>query len=452
MITITDSGNPPAPMTMTYPIVISNPPPPVVNTPVLPGATVNQPFTFTFTASSGLAPYSNWKESGTLPTGIAPLTTAGVLAGTPTMTGPFPISLTVQDADGQVSAAQDFTLQVYTHGFKTTGAMAAARTQHTATLLGDGTVLVAGGYQGATAEIYNPATGTFALAKGSLSAERFGHTATLLADGKVLIAGGTDFLTNQPVVTAELYDPATGMFTPTAHNMNVARSNHTATVIAGGKVLLAGGFNGSADVASAETYDPATDTFTATTGSMSAVRAFHTATLLNNGKVLITGSDNPTGPTLATAEVFDPGAGSFSSTGSMAAARKNHTATLLTTGPNSGKVMVGGGFNDTAILSAAELYDPGTGTFTATGSMAVQRYDHTATLRSDGSVLMVGGVGTTAAVELYDPASGTFAGTGGLQTARFNHTATLLKDGTALVTGGNASAEGTVLATAELYQ
>src|SRR4029077_11544559 len=132
------------------------------------------------------------------------------------------ISLTVQDADGQVSAAQDFTLQVYAHGFKTTGSMASGRFQHTATLLGDGTVLVAGGYQGSTAEIYNPATGTFTLTKGNLSVERFGHSATLLANGKVLITGGTDFVSGQPVATAELFDPATGLFTPTAHNMNVA--------------------------------------------------------------------------------------------------------------------------------------------------------------------------------------------------------------------------------------
>jgi len=457
MITVTDSGNPPAPVTMTYPIVISNPPPPVVFPSLLPGATVNQPFTFTFGVESGtgLAPYSNWKESGTLPAGIAPLSAAGVLAGTPTMTGAFPIALTVQDSDGQVSAAQDFTLQVYAHGFKTTGSMATGRTLHTATLLGDGTVLVVGGYPGATTEIYNPASGTFTLTKGKLSVDLFRQTATLLANGKVLIAGGTDFLTGQPVATAELYDPATGLFTPTAHNMTVPRSNHTATAIAGGKVLLAGGFNGSADVATAETYDPATDSFTATTGPMSSPRAYHTATLLTNGKVLIAGSDDPTGPTLATAELFDPGTGSFSSTGSMAAERQNHTATLLTTGPNSGKVLIAGGAdNISGAKATAELYDSGTGTFTATGSMAVQRYYHTATLLSDGTVLMVGGLNTNTVVELYDPTTGTFGGTGELQAWRYLQTATLLKDGsTVLVTGGNGNAgPGTAIATAELYQ
>jgi len=219
-------------------------------------------------------------------------------------------------------------------------------------------------------------------------------------------------------------------------------------------VLLAGGFNGSADVASAEIYDPGTDTFAPTTGSMASPRAFHTATLLTNGKVLIAGSDNPTGATLATAEVFDPGTGSFSSTGSMAAARKNHTAVLLTTGPNSGKVLVAGGINESAILSAAELYDPGAGTFAATGSMALARYDHTATVLGDGTVLTVGGVGSNATVDLYDPVGGTFGATGGLQIPRYSHQATLLKDGsTVLVTGGvPIPGPAPTAATAELYQ
>jgi galactose oxidase-like protein len=135
----------------------------------------------------------------------------------------------------------------------------------------------------------------------------------------------------------------------------------------------------------------------------------------------------------------------------MTVARANQTATLLTTGATSGQVLIAGGNN----ISSSELYDPTTGSFSATGSMTTARGYHIATLLGDGTVLMVGGFDANnnilAAAELYNPASGTFTGTGGLQTPRAYDTATLLKDGTTvLVTGGTAG--GVTLATAEEYQ
>ena len=443
MVTLNDSGLPPTPMTATYSIVISNPPPPVISsTPLLPGATMNQPFSFTFTATGGLPPYQNWKETGTLPAGIAPITTGGVLAGTPTMTGSFPISITVEDSLGQISALQGFNLQVYQHGFNSTGAMGTARTNHTATLLKDGTVLVAGGVSFSSAEKYDPGTRKFTPTAGSMSVARYSHTATLLASGKVLITGGGG-LNNDPVLaTAELFDPSTGTFTLTTGNMSVARTGHNATLLSDGKVLITGGGSTTADL-----FDPSTGKFTPTTGKLVTARANDTATLLANGKVLIAGGFDTAG--LATAELYDPATESFSATGSMAVARAGPTATLLNTGANTGKVLVAGGSG----LASAELYDPVLGTFSATGSMGVARFEHTATLLTDGTVLVVGGSDARsnilAAAELY-ATSGTFTGTGGLQSARESHTATLLKDGTVLVTGGvNTSG---ILATAELYQ
>ncbi len=449
MVTLSDSGMPPAPKTVLYPITINNPPPPVVNTaPAFPGATVNQPFSYTFSATAGLPPYQNWTEKGALAPGMTPLTSTGVLSGTPTMTGTFPITVTVDDSVNQLSAAQAFNLVVYEHGFKADGSMTTVRYRHTATLLKDGTVLLAGAPGLNTAEKYDPGTGKFTAITGKMSIDRDGHTATLLNTGKVLITGGTDvYNNNAALTTADLFDPSTGMFTAISSQMSVARTGHNATLLADGKVLITGG-----NTLVAEIFDPVTSIFTPTTGKMVTARTEDTATLLPNGKVLITGGLAANGA-LATTELYDPTAQTFSATGSMAVVRNFHTATLLTTGPNAGKVLVAGGNSKNAV---AELYDPAIGSFSTTGTMLSTRQRHTATLLSDGTVLVAGGsefdsnVDILAAAELFDPNTGTFAGTGGLLTPRIVHTATLLKDGTVLVTGG-LNDVGT-LATAELYQ
>jgi hypothetical protein len=446
MVTLSDAGLPPAPKTVLYPITINNPPPPVVSTsPAFPGATVNQPFSYTFTATAGLPPYQNWTEKGALPPGILPLTSAGVLSGTPTMTGSFPITVTVDDSLSQLSAAQPFSLQVYQHGFKADGSMANARASHTATLLPDGTVLLTGGAGLASAEKYNPGTAKFMPTTGSMNVARDGQTATLLKTGKILITGGTNG--TAALATAEVFDPATGIFTPTVGSMSVARTGHNATLLNDGKVLITGG-----NTLTAELFDPSTGMFTPTTGKMATARSEDTATLLTNGRVLITGGLGGN-TALATAELYDPTTESFSATGSMATARNYHTATLLTAGPNTGKVLLAGGNTNNAV---AELYDPAIGSFSTTGAMLSTRQRHTATLLSDGTVLFAGGseldanVDILTAAELFDPNSGTFAGTGGMLTPRIVHTATLLKDGTVLVTGGLNGP--TPLATAELYQ
>ncbi len=450
LVTLSDSGMPPAPFNATYQIVINNPPLPVVSTtPAFPGATVNQPFSYTFSATAGLPPYQNWTEKGALPPGMTPLTSAGVLSGTPTMTGAFPITITVDDSLSQLSAAQAFNLVVYQHGFKADGSMTTARYHHTATLLKDGTVLLAGAPGLNTAETYDPATGKFTPITGKMNIDRDGHTATLLSTGKVLITGGTDvYNNNAALATAEVFDPSTGTFTPTTNNMSLARTGHNATLLADGKVLITGG-----NTLIAELFDPTTGTFTPTTGKMLTARTEDTATLLPNGKLLITGG-LAANAALATAEAYDPATENFSATtGTMTVARNFHTATLLTTGSNSGKVLIAGGNSKNAV---AELYDPAIGTFSTIGTMLSTRQRHTATLLSDGTVLFAGGsefdanVDILGAVEIFDPNTDTFTGTGGLLTPRIVHTATLLKDGTVLVTGG-LNAAGT-LATTELYQ
>jgi WD40 repeat protein len=330
-------------------------------------------------------------------------------------------------------------------GFEETGSMAQARAYHTATLLPNGKVLVAG----QSAELYDPATGTWATT-GSLSNSRSYHTATLLPNGKVLVAGGLAGFNG--LASAELYDPATGLWTPTG-SLTIRRRLHTATLLPNGQVLVAGGFVdepftiiGGYTTPSAELYDPTSGTWT-TTGSLAQQRHQHTATLLPKGKVLVAAGDGhfSGGGVQASAEIYDPASGTWTSTGNLNTRRRLHTATLL---PN-GKVLVAGGY-DNNLLASAELYDSASETWSPTGSLGTARINHTATLLQGGKVLAAGGSGGRgASAELYDPPNGTWMTTGSLVTGRRDHTATLLSDGNVLVAGGRNGDNS--LASAELY-
>ena len=356
-------------------------------------------------------------------------------------------------------------------GFSPTASLAAARLQQTANLLSTGRVLIAGGgapEDAAKAELYDPATGTFSPT-GSMTTGRYGATATVLSTGRVLIVGGWSEDPNVPVLaSAELYDPASGAFAPVG-SMATPRAGHSATLLSDGRVLITGGQiendNVFSALATAELYDPTTGRFSPT-GSMTVPRFNHTATLLPNGHVLIAGGGGPAGiggspslvsaPGLASAESYDPATGTFTATGSMAGARFWQTATLL----SNGHVLITGGGDRTGPLASAELYDPATATFAATGSMAAARYLQTSTQLASGLVLVAGGyadgVGSLASAELYDPATATFRPAGSMSDTRVEHTATLLNDGRVLIVAGGSTDESLDdaprLATAELYQ
>jgi N-acetylneuraminic acid mutarotase len=341
-----------------------------------------------------------------------------------------------------------------------TGGLLKARANHSATLLADGKVLVAGGggdgLSGilATAELYDPATGSWTAA-GNMNEMRILHTATLLANGKVLVAGGADVISETSVnalATAELYDPATGSWTATG-SMIEARARHTATLLADGRVLVAGGTGsnaGSDSLATAELYDPATETWTVT-GTMLEARTQQTATLLPDGRVLVAGGNSSSGPQLASAELYDPGTGSWTATGKMVSDRAGHTATLLL----DGRVLVLGGSSAPPTpgpTATAELYDPRTRSWTATANMNGEHVGGTATLLGDGKVLVAGGgsSGGSGGEELYDPGTGSWTATASMLEGRTNHTATLLDDGSVLVVGGSAPTG--LLATVELFK
>ena len=379
----------------------------------------------------------------------------------PSTQGTFHVVATsVADPAKSASAA----VTVVQSGFFATGSMTTPRFAHTATLLNTGKALIAGGiasyryFQRAgvtvciavptnNVDIFDPAMGTFA-ATGPMMGSRFYHTATLLQDGKVLVAGGTVDTNSNVPQAAEIFDPATATFTATGI-MVVVRELHAATLLPNGKVLFTGGLGAGA---SAEVFDPAMGTFAAT-GSMMEPRFSHTATLLQTGKVLIVGGGDSFGTAVFTAELYDPAAGTFGPTGSMGAARKSHTATLL---PN-GSVLIAGGFDrNGAALSSAEIYNPVTGVFAPTGSMDTAHFQHTATLLPSGKVLIAGGGNFVA--ELFDPGTGTFSLTGSMLMSRMLHTATLLPNGEVVVTGTqtpvhifNFVCRGGADASAELY-
>jgi hypothetical protein len=328
----------------------------------------------------------------------------------------------------------------------------------TATLLADGRVLIAGGFATgqvalASAEIYDPRTDTFSPT-GSLATPRAQHTATLLADGRVLVAGGSDGSTS--LASAELYDPRTGRFSATGP-MTEGRAFHRATLLADGRVLVTGGDGTVGPLASAEIYDPKTGKFTPT-GSMADASSLHTATLLSDGRVLIAGGgDQTSGLCYVTAEIYDPQTGKFTRTGALTTTRCGHSAALL----NDGLVLLTAGTSNwegSGFQSSAEIYDPKTGKFTQTGSMAVAPGMATATLLADGRVLIAGGNQvldqSLASAEIYDPQTGTFSATGSMATARTFHTATRLSDGRVLVTGGDSdgwNTAGPFLPSAEIY-
>ncbi len=342
-------------------------------------------------------------------------------------------------------------------GWSPTGSMAYPREVPASVLLPSGKVFIVGSCSSCAAELYDPATGTFTPV-GPFSDSQGYATATLLQDGRVLIAGGA----NTPSA-AEIYDPVAGSFSALPPMLQPHNVGFTTTLLDDGRVLIVGGNNPIVGMPNlgAELFVPATGTFAAA-GAMSQNRSVHTATLLHDGRVLVADGDRQDGTGqgfLNSAEIFDPSTASFTPTGSTFTPRINAYAVALP----GGKVLVAGG-DAGGSPPTAELFDPANGTFALTGApVAGSRFGADATLLSNGQVLISGGqilsprggvAPTTALSELYIPASASFTSAGNMTVPRQNHASTLLLDGRVLVVGGynNAGNNGGIeYSSAELY-
>jgi hypothetical protein len=356
----------------------------------------------------------------------------------------------------------------------TASPMGSARDRHTATLLPNGDVLVAGGGATDVGETWSPATGVW-TPTGSLGTNRFSHTSNVLIDGGVIVIGGNNPANGAAIATTEFYNATTRLFS--AGPSTAARASHTSTMLPDGTLLVAGGAASTCSVSSTCVQISVDGGFSPLSGTN---RSFHAATLLPSGKVLITGgvvassvvgtadlvshrtpvwSAGPplqiartghtattlangdvlvAGGSTASAERLFLGAGAWVSTPPMSVARSLHTATLL----NDGRVLVTGG-------STAELYDPESGAWGPAASLAPSRNTQSAMVLASGRVLVVSLVaGNNAVSDVYDPATNTWAQTTGLPAvARSKPTLSLLNDGRVLMTGGVTVAPSDTAAT-----
>ncbi len=497
----------------------------VIASGVPPGGTLRTTYGFSLSAVGGIAPYVwSWSAAAgsSLPAGLTVATNAdgtGTISGVPTTDGSYNVVLKVTDSESPAAApvTASYTIAVAAPPALTVssvappnGTVGAGYNPHLVRYclrynpftriciqwgyrLQFGFQFTATGGVGADTWSWAPAAGSslppgLVISAGGLlsgiptpsttTAGSYNVVVTVTDSGSPPLPTSTNYtlvISNPPPPVVSTTAPPTGAvnlaysFTFTASSSLMPLTwSETGALPTGLSLSTAGVLSGTpAATGSSPITVTAQDTagqtasqnFTiqvvlhgfAATGNMATPRYSHTATLLSTGKVLVAGGYNSTA--LATAELFDPAANTFAATSaSMSAARMSHTATVL----GNGKVLITGGKDASGVvLTTAELFDPATSTFApTTGSMSSARENHTATLLVSGKVLIAGGDNGTAnlaTAELFDPATNTFApASGAMSSARDAHTATLLGTGKVLLTGGwNAS--GVALATAELF-
>ena len=332
-----------------------------------------------------------------------------------------------------------------------TGSLNTARAGHTATLLPNGQVLVAGGENTAgflaSAELYNPSTGQWTVT-GNMATPRINHKATLLPNGQVLVSGGDN--TTGTLASAELYNASTGQWTTTG-SMTIPRTLHGATLLLNGQVLVAAGNNTVGSTGNtAELYNPSTGTWRAT-GSMQSFHPF-ILTLLLDGRALAVDDSGSTG---APGELYNPSTGQWTLTAGMYYAHSGDAAALL---PNGNVLAYGNHFP----CYAGQFFNPSANTWSRTmgqcytgisvGPLALLGTGKI--LLAGGSIIYSGKSSPVAHADLYDPSTNSWVGTGLLNQARSGHTLTRLLNGQALAAGGfskNSSGTTTFLTSSELF-
>lgn len=318
--------------------------------------------------------------------------------------------------------------------FSVTGSMTTPRVGARAVLLNDGRVLVTGGMAVdlksphwaplKTAELYDPHTGAFGRT-ADMNYGRLGHTATLLADGRVLVAGGGE---RDGAKTAEIYDPASASFTSTGL-MNRGHEGHQAVLLQGGKVLIAGGIGGGSFNKSAEIYDPSSDSFVPTGDMIENCWVFSNEPL-PNGQILFVGDWSRGAAKVGCGEIYDPLSGTFTSIAVPASVCGSFGMALL----RDSSILLAG-TDDTCNIwhiggRSAYLYLPSTQSFRLAAKMNVARAEPAIVALANGRVFVAGGFwGATApnspgrltanaTAEIYDPTTNTFRSTGEMATPR----------------------------------
>nr|MDA8358020.1 putative Ig domain-containing protein [Actinomycetota bacterium] len=348
-------------------------------------------------------------------------------------------------------------------GFVATSPLTTARSHATATLLAGGEVLVAGGQDASgnplgSAELYNPASGTWAPT-ALMPVAVTDATATLLNNGEVLVAGGLTGSASAlvPTTATQLYNPANEQWSMTGA-LQLATFDASAALSASGEVLYAGGLPSTSPTASAaqtaELYDPTAGTWALSPSPLPTGVAGAQVAALAGGEVLVAGGETgPSGTTVSAAEIYQPSSSTWSPVGPMTAAvAYGATATL-----SNGEVLVAGGETTPvgAITPTTQIFNPSTSSWQSGGGLPTSSYGATATLLSSGDVLYAGGLtgatgGPSAAAELYDPSTGAWSATGSLLAPEGFGTATALTNGEVLVAGGQAATGAT--SEAELFE